>query len=73
MIGQDLVKGGTHWPADDPLVLANPTLFSADPRFGLFSTLSPEQIDSMVEPAAVEAPREKRSYIRRNPDSLRVE
>jgi hypothetical protein len=64
MIGQALIKGGTHWPADDPLVLANPTLFSDNPRYGLFFS---------VEPAAGEAPPAKRSYIRRNPDSLRVE
>lgn len=26
---------GTHWPADDPVVLAYPKFFIADPRYGL--------------------------------------
>lgn len=62
MIGQALIKGGTHWPADDPLVLENPGLFSDNPRYGLYYS---------VEPAAEEAAPAKRSYLRHNPDSLR--
>lgn len=29
------VQGGTHWLADDPLVLARPDMFTADCRYGL--------------------------------------
>lgn len=32
------VVQGTHWPADDPIVLAFPSLFSGDARFGLSSS-----------------------------------
>jgi hypothetical protein len=32
------VNHGTHWPADDPIVLAYPTFFTADPRYGLSSS-----------------------------------
>lgn len=39
--GPVLVGKGTHWPADDPIVLANPGLFSSDPRWGLFYTREP--------------------------------
>ena len=36
--GQTLVRFGEHWPADDPVVLANPKLFSDDPRYGMSSS-----------------------------------
>jgi hypothetical protein len=29
------VAGGSHWPDDDPAVLARPDLFTADCRYGL--------------------------------------
>jgi hypothetical protein len=29
------VRKGSHWRADDPLVLDHPDLFSADPRWGM--------------------------------------
>ena len=29
------VQYGTHWPADDPVVVSHPDLFSADPRYGM--------------------------------------
>jgi hypothetical protein len=29
------VQGGSHWLADDPLVVARPDLFTADCRYGL--------------------------------------
>jgi hypothetical protein len=32
------VAHGTHWPADDPIVLAYPTHFSDDARYGLSSS-----------------------------------
>lgn len=33
------IHKGQHWSADDPVVRANPDLFSPDPRYGL--TFSP--------------------------------
>jgi len=32
------IHHGTHWPADDPIVKAYPTFFTADPRYGLSSS-----------------------------------
>jgi len=32
------IRYGSHWPANDPLVLANPSLFTDDPREGMAST-----------------------------------
>ena len=32
------VNHGTHWPADDPIVVAYPSFFTDDPRFGLSSS-----------------------------------
>ena len=29
------VAGGSHWPDDDPVVRANPDLFTTDCRYGL--------------------------------------
>jgi hypothetical protein len=39
--GSVLVRKGTHWPADDPLVRAHPQLFTTDPRYGLSWTGPP--------------------------------
>ena len=37
------VHGGSHWLADDPLVLAHPDLFTTDCRYGLaYSGEAPE-------------------------------
>jgi hypothetical protein len=43
--GTITVPEGSHWSADDPIVTANPDLFSDDPRWGaLFSQpLRPDQ------------------------------
>lgn len=58
VIGQAMVRMGTHWPADDPLVLSNPTFFSEDPKYGLVYTREPanEQV--------IDEPRIKRAYVR---------
>ena len=43
-----ILHTGEHWPADDPVVLANPGMFSEDPRTGLrFSR--PPAVDEPVE------------------------
>lgn len=41
--GQQItVPEGSHWPADDPVVVANPDLFSADPRHWLAYSVEPD-------------------------------
>ena len=32
---------GSHWPADDPFVMANSEIFSEDPRYWLAFTVDP--------------------------------
>lgn len=59
---------GSHWPADDPFVVANPGQFSDDPRYHLaFTDPRPEFFgdDPPVETATA-APGERRS-VRRTP------
>ena len=52
---------GTHWSAADPIVRANPSLFSDNPCYGLsYSTPPPEMYAPPVE-AATAVPGEKRS------------
>jgi hypothetical protein len=57
---------GSHWPADDPVVLAYPNFFSSDGRFGLSSS-RPLDADGYplghVEQATA-APGEKRTRAR---------
>jgi hypothetical protein len=64
--GSVLVRKGTHWPADDPLVRAHPRLFAADPRYGLSWSGPPPR--AMAEPPveqATAAPGEQRTTRRR--------
>jgi hypothetical protein len=61
LVDQMLIRGGTHWPASDPLVLANPTLFSEDVRYGLQFTVDPESNGETFEES-----RTKRAYVRHN-------
>jgi hypothetical protein len=66
--GTALVRKGTHWPADDPLVLANPGWFTADPRYGL-SWSGPPPPEMALPPGepveqATAAPGEKRTIRR---------
>lgn len=52
---------GSHWPADDPYVLANPGQFSADPRYHMaFTELRPGYLGDEVEQATA-APGERRT------------
>lgn len=55
-----MVRVGTHWPADDPVVLAHPDLFSTDPRFGLLYSVQPDGWDAPVEEATA-VPGERRN------------
>jgi hypothetical protein len=61
--GGGIVRKGTHWPADDPVVTAHPELFSADPRYGLEFSQEPagyrENMPGQVEQATA-APGERR-------------
>jgi hypothetical protein len=56
-----LVREGTHWSDEDPVVRAYPQLFSDDPRFGmLFSRpLQPEDYPPVETATAV--PGERRN------------
>ena len=58
-VGTGMVRKGSHWPADDPVVKAHPDLFSADPRFGLNYSVEPDGFDAPAE-TATKAPGEKR-------------
>lgn len=72
VIGQARIMHGTHWPADDPIVQANPAFFSSDPRYGLNYSAEPagyQDAEPEAEPdpePAVEEPRAKRAYVRRS-------
>jgi hypothetical protein len=57
---QRRVVQGSHWPADDPIVKAQPSLFSADARYGLNFTVEPAGFDAPVEQATA-APGERRN------------
>lgn len=61
-----IVRGGEHWPADDPVVIANPGLFSADPRYGLAFSRPPAGLndDAPVEQVTA-GPGEVRGRVRR--------
>jgi len=51
---------GSHWPADDPYVLANPGQFSSDARYHLaFTEARPYYLGEEVEQATA-APGERR-------------
>lgn len=64
--GQVVVRAGSHWPADDPVVLAQPSLFSADPRYGMSFSSRPASFDDEAPVETVTAgPGEKRSTVRR--------
>jgi hypothetical protein len=64
--GRHAVQGGQHWPASDPVVLANPGLFSPDPRYGMsFSTPPPELRDDAPVEQATAGPGERRGRVQR--------
>jgi hypothetical protein len=61
--GQVRVDKGSHWPATDPVVVAHPSLFSADARYGLNFSTEPEGYGAPVEQATA-APGERRNVRR---------
>ena len=63
--GRHLVQGGQHWSADDPVVLAAPSLFTPDARYGLsFTVAPPEMSEPPVEQVTGRAG-EKRAAVKR--------
>lgn len=58
-----IVHKGQHWPADDPIVLAQPSLFSPDARYGMAYSVEPVGYDAPVEQATA-APGERRNRTR---------
>ena len=61
-----LVRTGSHWPAEDPFVLAHPDLFTEDARVGMTYS-QPPQPDPPVEQATA-APGERRVLARSQAD-----
>jgi hypothetical protein len=60
-----MVQGGQHWPADDPVVLANPGLFSADARFGLSFTVAPPELSEAPVEQVTGRAGERRAAVKR--------
>src|SRR5215471_21818774 len=58
------VRFGSHWPATDPVVAQQPSLFSEDPRYGLNYTAPPP---TPVEQATAN-PGERRMTVRTQAD-----
>ena len=63
--GHVMVVKGQHWPVSDPVVKHQPSLFSADPRWGMTFSAQPEGFDDAPVEQATAAPGEKRTT-RRN-------
>jgi hypothetical protein len=59
-----MVRKGTHWPIDDPVVRANAACFSPDPRWGLAYSREPEGWDDPPVEQATAAPGERRQVRR---------
>lgn len=55
------VQGGQHWPADDPVVTANPAMFSPDARYGVTYSAPPEELTGAPVEQATAGPGEKRA------------
>lgn len=68
---QILIRHGTHWPADDPVVLQHPGLFSTDPRFGM-SYSRPQPPEPPIEQATA-APGERRVLSRADASAEELE
>jgi hypothetical protein len=62
--GMTRVGKGEHWPADDPVVRAMPSLFSTDPRWGLKYSSEPAGWDDPPVEQATAAPGERRNVRR---------
>ena len=58
------IREGTHWPADDPLVLHNPGMFTDDPTPGLHSSAPIASVRPSNVEAATKEPGERRNVRR---------
>lgn len=58
-VGAGIVRKGSHWPANDPIVLNNPDLFSTDPRYGLSFSAKPDGYDEPAPTRDAEPPVEQ--------------
>jgi hypothetical protein len=63
--GRHLVQGGTHWDVNDPVVAANPGLFSADPRYGLSFTVAPAELSEAPVEQVTGRAGERRAAVKR--------
>lgn len=59
-----MVRKGSHWPVDDPIVATHRGNFSPDPRWGLQYTQEPAGWDDPPVEQATAAPGERRSIRR---------
>jgi hypothetical protein len=62
-----LVRKGSHWPASDPVVQVQPSLFSDDARYGMTYSVEPAGYDAPVGAPveqATAAPGERRNRTR---------
>lgn len=64
-----MVRKGTHWPADDPIVRQHPDAFSEDSRYGMQYSQEPAGWDAPPIESATAAPGEKRTTRRVPRDS----
>jgi len=58
-----VVREGSHWPADDPVVRLQPSLFSTDPHHGISYSTPPLEDEAPLETATAR-PGEKRAAVR---------
>lgn len=49
--GHVTINEGSHWPANDPIVQAYPSLFTASPRTGLSFSRTPDPDEEPAPPA----------------------
>jgi hypothetical protein len=63
--GRHTVQGGQHWPASDPVVAANPGLFSPDARYGVSFSVAPAELSEPPVEQVTAGPGEKRGAVRR--------
>lgn len=63
--GRWAVVHGQHWPADDPVVLAQPGLFSPDARYGVSFSVQPADLSEAPVEAVTAEPGERRARVRR--------
>lgn len=59
-----IVRKGSHWPVDDPIVQEHPDSFSDDPRWGLQYSREPVGWDDPPVEQATRAPGERRQVRR---------